>query len=174
MLKVGDLIFFNWEGGIFRKLIILYNNINYGFSKTTHVGIVTEVHDDHYMIAESLSKGFKEYPYDKWWLDPQIKEGQIIAKRPNKPLKNVKAETVNYLGREYAIQDLASIILFFIIGMQLPRATGAKKLICSEAVARVLYDSSNKEIDFEKELNKPYDLITPMDLYISNQLTFIN
>ena len=48
---------------------------------------------------------------------------------------------------------------------------GAKKLICSEFVARVLYEISNKEINFEEEFNKKYDYITPADLYQSRRFS---
>ena len=41
------------------------------------------------------------------------------------------------------------------------------KLICSEAVARILYDASEKDINFELEYCKNYNLITPMDIFES-------
>ena len=51
-------------------------------------------------------------------------------------------------------------------------STGTKQIICSEAVARILYDSSNKKINFEKEFDKRYDLISPIDLYYSKQINW--
>ena len=47
------------------------------------------------------------------------------------------------------------------------KVTGANRLICSEAVARILYDSSKKKINFQKEYDKPYDLVTPQDIFVS-------
>lgn len=41
-----------------------------------------------------------------------------------------------------------------------------KHLFCSEAVARVLYDASNKQIVIREDWEK----ITPMDLYLTKFL----
>jgi len=167
--KVGMCIFINWDNWCV-KLIRLFNRIKYGEKGFGHVGIITKVEKNRVQIHEAVNKGFTKSWYPKDFLDKRIEEGTIEVKETKIKLKNVEINADKYLGRPYAWFDLIGIIISFLTGCRLIKITGASKLICSEAVARILYDSSNKKINFEKEYWKDYDLITPMDIYLSRSL----
>ena len=164
--KEGDVINFAWNGNIFQNLILIYNRVKYGLGyKWTHSGIIGEVNGDEIIIYEALGNGFSTFIYERWWLDLKLKEGIIEVLRP----KNVKhiEQIQQYIGRPYAWFDIIRIFIG-IFGIELKGS--AKRLTCSEAVARGLYDISNKNINLAKEYDKPYDLITPMDIHLTNQL----
>jgi hypothetical protein len=165
--KIGDLLFFN-SNHIYSKIIRLYNKIKYGEPGLTHVGIIADKKEGYSLVYEALSEGFVCNWYEDWWLNLKIEEGIIFKERTKIKLSNLNDNCENYLGRGYGWMDILAIGLS-LIGIDF-KTTGASKLICSEAVARVLYDSSNKKINFEKEYNKAYDLITPMDIYRSEFL----
>lgn len=169
--KVGMVIFFNWKN-TFSKLIRLFNRVKYGETGWTHVGIITKIEGKSVQIHEALSKGFVKSWYPKKFLNEKIKYNIIEVKSVNKKLFDVEWNANNYLGRGYGWWDIFGIVLSFIFGIKSIKFTGAKKLICSEAIARILYDASNKEIDFQKEYKKNYDLITPQDIYISEYLKY--
>lgn len=169
--KTGQAILFNHTGSIFTKLITAFNYLNYKQSKCTHAGIVAKIQKGRVLIYEpvNLKEGFLGYWYEEADLDAKLKEGKIIIASPNNYLTHVEKHCEKYAHTKYGILDILSIGLFWATGLKI-KTTGAKKLICSEAVVRILYDASNKKINFEKEYNKPYDLITPMDIYLSNQM----
>ena len=166
--KLGDVVFFN-NDSIYSKLILMYNRIVYYDKGWSHVGIITEINKDTVLIHEALSNGFNPNHYDKEYLEGRIEEGSVMIKRPKKKLEEVRFWADEYLGRPYAWWDIIGIGLSLFLKLPIG-LTGAKKLICSEAVARVLYDCSNKKINFEEEFNKRYDYITPTDLAVSKQL----
>jgi len=78
-------------------------------------------------------------------------------------------------GKKKKMQKMAecTITIKGILEKDYSNKWGAKNLICSEAVARILYDSSEKKIDFEKEFLIPYDLIEPMHLWRSKQIEWL-
>lgn len=167
--KVGDVVLFNWTGSIFMKLIGLYNKLSYGESKCTHAGIITMVNGDDILIGEAIdNSGPQEYAYSRSWLHEKIVEGIVTIKRP-KDVSSVPENFSKYKNIGYGWLDILAVGIYLLSGKKLA-LTKARKVICSELVVRILYDSSNKKIDFEKEFNKPYDLITPMDIYLSEQL----
>lgn len=166
-MKIGDVIFFNWDGS-YSKLIRLFNRLKYGTYGWTHCGIISEKNGDNYVICEALYNGFNKGEYKGSWLRNRINDGDIVIKSPNKRLTNLKNVVDQYIGRPYAIRDAFAVILS-LIGLNI-RTTGANKLLCSEAVARSLYDASKGRIDISTELNKGFDIITPMDLYLSKHL----
>lgn len=172
--KTGQVVLFNNSNSIFTKLITFYNKTTYGFSKCTHTGIIAQVEKDRVLIFEpvDIQDGFESYWYEKNWLDEKKKEGKILFVKPNNYVKNIKQICEKYEGIKYGVLDIFSIALFWATGLKL-KTTGSKRLICSEAVVRVLYEASDKKIDFEKEFNKPYDLITPMDIFLSQQVSLI-
>ena len=108
--------------------------------------------------------------YPSRWLNLKIAEGIVCVKIPKRGVKDVEKYADNYLGRGYAWFDMFGITLSFLLSWKMFTITGAKRLICSEAVARILYDASNKNLNLEKEFGKPCDFITPMDLFNSAQL----
>ena len=163
--KEGDVVNFSWNGNLYQKVIRLYNRIKYGSDYIwTHTGIIGEINSS-IMIFEALDDGFAPFEYDEWWLDAKVKEGVIEVLRP-KNVYNIE-QLRKYIGRPYAWFDIVRIFVA-IFGIKLKGS--AKRLICSEAVARGLYDISNKKINLAKEYDKPYDLITPMDIHLSKQL----
>jgi len=166
--KTGNIVFFNW-GGFYSSLIERHNKKEYGQKGYTHIGIITKIKKNEVQIHEALSRGFVKSWYPKSFLEDKKKEGKVEIKEINKTLKLVEENADQYLGNSYAWKDIISIIISSIFGFRLLRLTGADKLICSEAVARILYDASNKKINFAEEYDKPYDLITPMDIYYSEQ-----
>ena len=79
-------------------------------------------------------------------------------------------EVINkYHGKPYGFIDLIAIAISIITKKRLLKDT-ADRLICSETVARILYDASKKQIDFAKEFDKPYSYITPDDIFMSKHL----
>lgn len=164
--EVGQVVFFNGKS-LYSKLIQVYNFINFRQTGCTHVGIITKVEEDNVLIHESVSKGFVKSYYNKAKLNKQIKNRSIFIKAPNKKLTNVYKHAEKYLGRPYAWFDILGLAFSFISGFKILKLTGANQLICSEAVSRILYDSSNKKINLSEEYSKPYDLICPIEIYLS-------
>ena len=166
--KTGQIVFFK-SNGLFGNLIGSYNLIKYGENLTTHVGIITEVKKNEVLIHEALSDGFVKNYYEKWWLENKIESEEVFIKSSKIKLVNVLKNSEKYLGKGYAWFDIFSIGLALILRFKI-NFTGANKLICSEAVSRILYDSSDKKINLEKEYDKPYDLITPQDIVYSEYI----
>ena len=167
--KIGQVVLFNNTKSLFGKLITFYNQTTYGESKTTHAGIIAEVNDKILIFESASMSGFKPYSYEKEFLEEKIKNGEIIISTPRVKVKNVKECCNNYRNIRYAILDIVAIALYWATGFKI-KMTRSTKLICSEAVVRVLFDASQKKIDFTKEFHKPYDLITPADIYYSSQM----
>mgnify|MGYP007100083530 CR=1 FL=1 len=171
--KTGQILNFKYYDGVFQWLIAFANKHTYGEKGYTHSAIISEIKEDSIMVAEALSSGFNVYAYEEWWLDERVKDGTISIGNAGVELKDVKNTINKYLNRPYAWYDIFNIGFYFLFGKYAFKISdGSKALICSEAVCRVLYDCSNKKIDFEKEFNKPFDTITPEDLSKSKQITW--
>ena len=186
--KAGDVVFFKPKKfSIYSTLIRINNFINYRELGWTHVGIIGEVKPHSIIIYEALTQGFVASEYGKGELQTIISQRKAKIKRPKIRVTKVKDSCEQYLGRPYGWIDVFQIgvgtifnlmSLFFafndklrlVVGSFMLQTSGASKLQCSEAVARVLYDSSNKKINFQEEFGKKYSLITPHDLAISKQL----
>jgi hypothetical protein len=168
-LKPGDIIFFNNEGKA-GKWVKRFNKLKFGEEGWTHCGIITKVEDESIEVHEALSKGFTQNNYQKKEIIDRFWYGDIHFKRPTKRLTRVREHAQEYIGTKYGWIDIFAIIISLLIGKWSIKVTGAKRLICSEAVARVLYDASKKKINFEEEYNKSYDLITPHEIFMSRQL----
>jgi hypothetical protein len=167
--KIGQIIFFNWNG-FYSKAVGAYNLKKYKEIGWTHVGIITQVDKDMVVIHEALGKGFISSYYEKWWLDDKIKNKIILIKEVREPLNDVFDNAEKYRDIKYGWRDIFGIIFRYVFGFELFPMSGPNRLICSEAVVRILYDSSDKKIDFEKEYAIPFDFITPMDIYLSKFL----
>lgn len=171
IFRPGQVVNFAWHNNIFQKAILFRNRLIYGKDAIwTHSGIITRVMKHKVEIYESITKGFTYSWYPKDWLENKIDNGIVAIGTSKKKLTNVHNNAFKYLRFKYAWTDILNILWMFLFGKQATKLTGVKKLICSEAVARILYDSSNKKINFEKEYNKAYDLVEPMDLYLSEQI----
>jgi hypothetical protein len=169
--KVGQVL--NSKGnGFFGRLIRYRNSIVYDSKHSwTHSAIITEVREDKVLVHEALKQGFVANYYEKQWLEKKIDEGHYVIGETKIELEDVLTNVRKYEGREYGFFDIFNIIFYWIFGSEVKFFfTGAQNLICSEAVARILYDSSDKKIDFEKEFLIPFDLIEPMFLWQSNQI----
>ena len=178
--KVGDVLNFSWSG-FFGFMIKLRSYIQYGGifnqekrekNRWTHTAIVGEVQGDIVYVYEAISKGFTKNKYSVNELNTYIKNKNMKVGRTKIPLKDVKKYCEKYKGRPYGYHQIA-IIGYAVFGNTiLKNFSTAKFLICSEAVARILYDASNKKINFEKEFNKRYDYIKPIDLSYSKHLNW--
>ena len=169
--EVGQIL--NSKGrGIFGRLIRWRNSFIYGRRHNwAHSAIISGVEKERILVYEAISKGFVATYYEEAWLRRKIDEGFFIVGETEIPLKDVKNNADNYLGRGYGFLDIVHITIFWIFGTKAKFLfTGAQNLICSEAVARIIYDASEKEINFEKEFEIPYDLIEPMHLFLSKQI----
>lgn len=148
------------------KAIAMFTGSSY-----THVGIISSIHKDYIMVAEALAEGFTlvKYPIEK--VEYLLSNDMIYIKQAKISLdeKKVRQAIINYLGRPYGYLDLVMILISIISGRRIFKGT-AKKLICSEAVTRVLYDASEEKINFETEYEKAYSYITPDDIFMSKQL----
>lgn len=172
--KEGDVVLFDWgeneDPSFFSKQIEKYNLREYGESHATHAGIIAEVNKDSvkvFEIVEYKEPGF--YVYENSWLENAIEEGIVKIERATVKLSNVYENCLKYAETHYSIMDILSIYFYGFTGIKLS-LSGKKAVICSELTTRILYDSSNKKINFEKEFDKSFDLITPMDIYLSKQL----
>jgi len=122
------------------------------------VGIVTGIDEKHMVIAEAVSNGFVYNSYNT-----ETKLQTIDVYRSKKKLNNVTEIVDKYIGKPYGWLQLVAIFVKKYFKLDI-NPDGNKHLICSEAVARVLYDASKKKINFEEEYHKHYDLITPADI----------
>lgn len=160
--KKGDVCLFKKNNSFISKAIALVTT-----SSRTHAGIIYGFSKGFVCCAEAQSNGFTLINYSNKEFN-NLLGNKILLRRSKQKLYAVQRTINKYLGRPYDYKDLIFILLNKITGKFFPDTS--KKLICSEAVARVLYDSSRKKIDFEKEFKKPFSYVTPDDLNQSNQL----
>jgi hypothetical protein len=164
-MRVGDIVLFK-NPGIYMKLISLYNYIVYKESKACHAGIVSKVKGNNVWIHEAIpelkSTDFKAHKYTI----KQLRDKKVIVRRCPFKLKNVQKTIESY---EQTYYDWISI---FLMPFKLS-VNSTNLMFCSEVCARVLYDCSEKDLDISAELRKPYEKITPMDLYLTKQLDTI-
>jgi hypothetical protein len=171
-IKVGDTILFNWNKGIFGKLITIYNYLHYKQSKCTHTGKVSSIQEDglvwvHEAIWKKDEKDFQAYPYTSEWLKQSVSSGTIIIKRPKIKLNKVKEVCESYEGITY---DWLSVLLmpFKLFIPTLKFGT------CSELGGRIDYDCSDKKLNVAEEFGKHWEKVSPMDFYLSTQYETIN
>jgi len=165
--KRGQVLNFTWNN-FYGNIIQIYNLRTYGKRGPTHSAIIGKVKPYSVLVYQALNQGFVISEFGKGELDNYLKSGHMKVGTPIKKLTYVKKNANKYLGNEYGWTDIVDIALYSLFGIKI--RGNSKQLICSEAVSRVLYDSSNKQINFEKEFNKPFDLITPSDLQNSKQI----
>ena len=175
-LNVGDILLFRWNVP-FNKLVGYFNKIVHGDEAYSHVAIVTEVRGGDVLLHEALAKNGKFIAsyYSISAIEQWMKEGRCLRGKTTIPLVDVKHYADAYLGKPYGYKTLWYIILFKIFGWKLlAESEGVNSLICSEAIARILYDASDKQIDFVKEFGIPYQFIEPYLLLISKQIRWKN
>jgi hypothetical protein len=174
-MKYKNKIFFiNETESIFGKLITLFNRIKFGSSDVTHTGIVADETKDQVLIFESVPKGFVSSWYDKSWLVEAEKRGTVKFKETKKRLTKVLDTCKKYEGTPYGYINLVfhgiNLVLSLLFLNKFKYSDGIVAGHCSEMVSRVIYDSSNKSIDFEKDYDKSFDQITPQEIYMSSQM----
>jgi len=170
--KIGQV--FQWRGkGIFGRLINLQNIIMFGERGPTHCGVISSVDKDTVIIHEATKNGFVSNTYEKSFILERINAGVVSIQETKVELHDVKKHCKKYEGIKYGFFTILVIAVRTLFDREIVFTDGAKTLICSEGVSRVLYDCSDKQIDFEKEFEIPFDLICPMNIYKSIQMTII-
>ena len=165
MVQTLKFMFFSWNN-FYSKQIQRVTKC-----KWSHIGIAIE-NADSYTVYEALAKGLVKSDYTKEFINECIKDGRVTIKETE--TKYNEALIMNmcnkYLGSGY---DFLAIfyILMFSITHKAKKYENVRYLFCSEFVARAGYDISNKKLDFSKEYNKSYELLTPADIFNSKQLT---
>lgn len=171
--KTGQIVNFRYKDNIFMKMILFRNKLVYGDWGFSHSGIIGKVTDNEVQIFEAVNQGFVESYYPIWWLDLRVNKKEIKIGTAKKPLSKVVYHAEKYLGTPYGWFDIFNILVSWVIkknSILFKYFKGAQSLICSEAVARILYDASNKKINFVEEFGIPYDMVEPMHLYKSAQI----
>ena len=167
-LQVGDLYF--WNGNNFySNAIRIYNKRKFKQSDVTHIGIISKVEKDRVLIHEAVNKGFISSWYDKKWLN---ESENVRIGRINQKMNNVFENCEKYKNIGYGWLDIFGLVLSGLFGYKLLGITGKNKLICSEAVSRIIYDST-KSVNFAKEYNIVYDGVTPQHIFMSKDVKII-
>lgn len=172
--KVGQIYFWNSNEDLFGKAITYYNKKTFGKSDCTHVGIISQVTADgkEVMIHEAGDKGFTSSWYPVTWLDEKITTGNVHIGQTKEPLKNVFEACEKYLNIGYGWLDIFAIFISMFTGFKFG-LTGTNKLICSEAVSRIIYDCT-KTVNIAEEFNIPYDEVTPMHIFNSKYVEILS
>ncbi len=171
--KVGQIYFLNITNSLFARLITLYNKKFFKRSDCIHVGIIAGIREDEVLIYEATEKGFVSSWYPNYWLNARIKEGKVKIGECNEPMKDVYGNCETYKGIGYGWLDIIGLGLHYLFGYKIRGVSGTNALICSEAVTRVIYDST-KKVNFAKEFNIPYDAITPQHIFLSKFVKILN
>lgn len=150
-MKKGDVVLFKNQGGFIANSISKVTG-----SEFVHVGIIFDMNKDSVYIAEAKNKGFILNVYNKKLLNDKSK---YIIKRPKHRLTQIKKVIIQYIGNDYGFLQLLNIMIYRYLHIRLP-GDGVDTLICSEVIARVLFDCNSK-INLEKEFDTPFDYITP-------------
>jgi len=152
---IGDVILCKPNGKAIQNIICKVTK-----SKYCHVGIITDVSADnkYFIMAEAINNGFV---YNSYNTETKLQTADVY--RSKRKLYDVSNIINKYIGKPYGWMQLIAILIKKYTGLNISK-DGIKHLICSEAVARVLYDASKKKINFEEEFFKPYDYITPEDI----------
>jgi hypothetical protein len=87
-------------------------------------------------------------------------------------MNNVFENCEKYKNIGYGWLDIFGLVLSGLFGYKLLGITGKNKLICSEAVSRIIYDST-KSVNFAKEYNIVYDGVTPQHIFMSKDVKII-
>ena len=188
-LKIGQIINFkpNYKH-IYSYFIILNNLIKFRRIGYSHSAIIKEVDIQKgiCVVSEAVNRGFVSVDYGYCNMLNKVFAGDVVLGRTKHNLFNVKETIEKYEGIKYGWFDIISIGIFTILNLLTRLITfnkyknvlkslysmmpDTKKGICSEIVAKVLYDSSNKQVDLSKEYDKIYSQIEPMDILNSNQI----
>jgi len=168
MATEGQIINCTWNDGIFQKLIRFGNMIHYGMFGYTHTIVVAKIEGPDALLYEATEKGIIKSWYSIEWINNKIESGEL-AIGTIKGMTNVEEVCEKYLGDPYDWGNIIDIVKYWFTGKQDIDAHG-NAFICSEFAATVIEECSG--IDLQKELGRPRHLISPMDLYISKQISW--
>jgi hypothetical protein len=180
--KIGQLFFWYSKEGLFGKAIDYYNRREFGDSKSTHIGIISKVEGKKVFIHEATNKGFIKNEYDADWLDGRIDAGIVHIGESKVDLINIEETCNKYNGIRYGWLDILGIGLSALLGWKVLGITGKNAIICSEAVARILYDCSDGKLvlgysdksDYDKaEYKIKFDAVSPMHIFLSKQIRIL-
>lgn len=158
------IFFFNWNN-TYSKIIEKVTKFHW-----THVGIGYEDKKKGvYVIYEAINKGFVKSEYSKKTIDKMndnsMSNCNYITLYGNITKEYFEQVANKYLGNNYDWLSIFNIALIYIFGLKsFSISSGSKQLICTEAVARILWDL--KIINLSKILRKEFDIITPKEIYI--------
>lgn len=162
------VVFFSWDT-FYGKLIRFHTK-----SKWTHVGVIIDedLVEGTYTIAEALNKGLTISKYGIKGLEQNMHEGRVTIKTVTTRASPAEFKRIceKYEGAPYDWVSILNIGLYSILGRLALNFKGPKSVICSEFVARVLYEASNGKVNFEEEYGKAFDLITPAEIFKSKFL----
>jgi hypothetical protein len=165
-MVTAKIIFFNWDS-VYGKLIRFATG-----SKWTHVGIIASEDSENVICFEALNKGLTKTVYSQEHIKRLEEQGVVSIKTVSlrtTPEKLVRA-CEKYEGAPYDWLSIFNIGFHFLFGKYALTFGGPRMVICSEFVARVLYELSNGGINFEEEYNKRFDFVTPADIFKSKYI----
>lgn len=166
-MKEGDIVLLAKGDSLFDRLISHITG-----SSWIHAGLIFGVDENIIKIAEAATEGFSIYHYDRFKFEQMIHERKMLILRPDLPLTNIRTHMLNLRGRPYAFTDLINVLVHIISGKKLFKES-VQSLTCSEAVSYFLFLASDEQLDLSVEYDKSFGLITPEDLFRSQQLTEI-
>lgn len=150
------------------KAIRIWDFLKYGRLGYSHSSIIIgQASSTEYIVAEEDEKNFTISNYAKSYFNSKIAKGQLTVKTANVPLDlDLLSSTAHkWLGTLYGyFEDFEDVFNFKI-------SDGLLSMNCSEAVSRLLYVASGKNLDLSKEFKKDFDFITPTDISMSKQLS---
>lgn len=155
------IVFFAWDT-TYGKLIRFHTK-----SKWTHVGIVAAENTEGFICFEALNKGLIKTHYSRTQMTELERQGLAVVKEVDLRVSEQKLwdTCAKYEGTPYDWISIINIALYSILGRRALNFSGPRAVICSEYVARVLYELSGGQINFENIYGKKFDLITPAELF---------
>ena len=168
--KIGQIYFWRSTDDLFGKAINYFNNKSFPNNEwlPTHVGIITDIRGQDVLIHEAGQNGFSSSLYWSTNLDKAIEKGSCKIGECNEKLTDVFENAEKYVGIGYGWLDIISLAIQYFTGLDL-FDTGKNKIICSEAVNYVIYDST-KKVNFAAEYGISPDEITPSHIFLSKQV----
>lgn len=165
-MKIGDIVFFRKNESFVSRIISFVTG-----SSFSHVGMIYDIENKGVVIAEALAIGFHLSYYNTEDFLLKMATGKRLLKTGNLNPKKVKDAIDRKIGRPYGFVDLFRILVYKLTRKTIGEDC-SRNLICSEAVARVI-NSANNNKNLSKEFKKPFDFITPDDLFMSKHLKMV-
>lgn len=173
ILKVGDVVFRSYnryKEGAFKDIFSFINFMISKFtaSRMTHVGIIVDIHNDNYIIAQSNEDGFDFDPTGVASFNKKVRMGSWrVLRIPRLKTNNIKQMAEGLIGTPYGFFDIFKFVVWNITGKKLFKAS-EKRMICSESIARILYSCG---IDVRGEnKNFKFDYVSPAKVYDELQM----